>query len=155
MITQIMKDFPTKYQEYPASIASKLLDNLSMYFVTLPVAEPLAMDVSRDISRHRGFVEGALPALYSLSTMKFASAESFEDETDLFEVESDDGFVKKKLPQKLRKRNRQKARTAVDTSPFMRLGVVVPLTNEAAASLSTYILTELKKALSVSTFATL
>jgi hypothetical protein len=87
--------------------------------------------------------------------MKFASAGSFEDETDLFEVESDDGFVKKKLPQKLRKRNRQKARTAVDTSPFVRLGVVMPLTSEAAASLSTYILTELKKALSVSTFATL
>lgn len=147
LISQIMTDFPTKYQEYPASIASKLLDNLSMYFLTLPV-ESLAMEVSRDISRHRGFVEGALPALYSMSTMKFASAGSFEDEIDLFDVESDDGFVKKKVPQKLRKRNRQKAHTAIDTSPFVRLGVVVPLTSEAAASLSTYILTELKKALS-------
>jgi hypothetical protein len=153
MISQIMTDFPTKYQEYPASTASKLLDNLSMYFLTLPV-ESLAMEVSRDISRHRGFIEGALPALYALSTMKFASAGSFEDETDFLDVESDDGFIKKKVPQKMRKRNRQKIHTAIDTSPFVRLGVVVPLTGEAAASLSTYILTELKKALSVSIFAT-
>ncbi|KAG2139121.1 uncharacterized protein EDB93DRAFT_708493 [Suillus bovinus] len=147
MISQVMTDFPTKSQDYPASIARKMLDNLSMSFLALP-AESLAMDISRDISRHRGFIEGALPVLCALNTMKFADAGSFEDEIDLHDVESDDGFVKKKVPQKMRKRNRPKAQTVVDTSLFVRLGAVVPLTNEAAASLSTYILAKLKNALS-------
>ncbi|KAG1854678.1 hypothetical protein C8R48DRAFT_721046 [Suillus tomentosus] len=146
MISQIMTDFPTKSQEYPASIARKMLDNLSMNFLAFP-AESLAMDVSRDITRHRCFIEGALPALFALNTMEFFGVESFEDEIDLLD-ESDDGFVKKKVPQKMRKRNRPKAHTSIDTSLFVRLGVVVPLTSEAAASLSTQILAKLKNALS-------
>ncbi|KAG2160214.1 uncharacterized protein EDB93DRAFT_1324636 [Suillus bovinus] len=147
MISQIITDFPTNSQEYSASIAKKLLDSLSMYFLAFPV-ESLAMDVSRDISRHRGFVEGALPVLCALSTMSFAGAGSFEDEIDPFDIESDDGFVKKKVTQKMRKRNRLKAHTAIDASLFVRLGVVVPLTSEAAASLTSYILAELRNALS-------
>jgi hypothetical protein len=108
---------------------------------------------SRDISRYRGFIEGALPVLCALSIMKFTSAKSSEDENDLFDVESDDGFVKKKVPQKVRKRNRQKAaHTAIDTSLFVRLGVVMPHTSEAAISLSSHILTELKNILSVRIF---
>ncbi|KAG1800254.1 P-loop containing nucleoside triphosphate hydrolase protein [Suillus plorans] len=147
MISQIMTDFPTKSQEYPASIARKMLDNLSMYFLTLPV-ESLATDVSRDISRHRGFIERALPVLCALNTMKFTGAGSFEDEIDLFDVDFDDEFFKKKVPQKMRKRNRPKAHAAIDTSLFVRLGVVVPLTSKAAASLSIHILAGLKNALS-------
>ncbi|KAG1889225.1 hypothetical protein F4604DRAFT_1612723 [Suillus subluteus] len=147
MISHIMTGFPMKSQEYLTSIASKMLDNLSMYFLALPV-ESLPVEVSRDISRHRGFIEGALPVLRTLSTMKFTSAKSFEDETDPFDIESDDGFVKKKVPQKIRKRNRQKAYTAIDTSLFVRLGVVVPPTSEAAISLSSHILEELKITLS-------
>ncbi|KAG2091484.1 uncharacterized protein F5147DRAFT_822994 [Suillus discolor] len=147
MISQIMTDFPTKSQEYPASIARKMLDSLSMYFLALPV-ESLATDVSRNISRHRGFIEGALPVLCALGTMKFTGTGSSEDEIDLFDVESDYGFIKRKVPQKMRKRNRLKVHTAIDTSLFVRLGVVVPLTSEAAASLSTHILAELKHALS-------
>ncbi|KAG2070627.1 hypothetical protein BDR04DRAFT_1099616 [Suillus decipiens] len=145
MISQIMTDFPTNSQEYSASIASKMLDSLSMYFLALPV-ESLA-EVSRDISHHRGFIDSASPVLRVLSTMKFASATSFEDETDLFDVESDDGFIKKKVPQKIRKRNRQKAHAPIDTSPFVRLGVAVPPTSEAAASLSSYVLAELRNIL--------
>jgi hypothetical protein len=152
MISQIMTDFPTKSQEYPASIARKMLDNLSMNFLAFP-AESLAMDVSRDITRHRCFIEGALPALFALNTMEFFGVESFEDEIDLLD-ESDDGFVKKKVPQKMRKRNRPKAHTSIDASLFLRLDVVVPLTSEAAASLSTHILTKLKNVLSVSIFST-
>ncbi|KAG1862479.1 P-loop containing nucleoside triphosphate hydrolase protein [Suillus tomentosus] len=144
-----MTDFPTKSQEYPASIARKMLDNLSMYFLTLPV-ESLARDISRDIGRHRGFIERALPVLCALNTMKFAGAGSFEDEIDLFDVYFDNGFFKK-VPQKKRKRNRPKAHAAIDTSPFVRLGVAVPLTSKAAASLSIDILAELKNALSLST----
>ncbi|KAG2131228.1 P-loop containing nucleoside triphosphate hydrolase protein [Suillus bovinus] len=147
IISQIMTDFPTKFQEYPASIAGKMLDNLSMYFLTLP-DESLAMDVSRDISRHRGFIERALPVLCALDTMKFASAGSFENEIDLFDVRSDYGFTTKKVPQKMRKRNRRlKAHMTIDTSLFARLGVVVPLTSEDAASLSTHILAKLKDTL--------
>ncbi|KAG2143550.1 uncharacterized protein EDB93DRAFT_581865 [Suillus bovinus] len=141
MISQIMTDFPMKSQEYPASIARKMLDNLSMYFLALQ-AESLATDVSRDIGRHRAFIEGALPVLCALDTMKFAGA-GF-----------DDRFVKKKVPQKMRKSNRLKTHTAIDTSLFVRLGMAVPLTSEAAASLSTHILAELKNALSVRIFAT-
>ncbi|KAG1806261.1 P-loop containing nucleoside triphosphate hydrolase protein [Suillus variegatus] len=105
------------------------------------------MDVSRDITRHRCFIEGALPALAALNTMEFSGVGSFEDEIDVFD-ESDDEFVKKKVLQKMRKRNRPKAHTSIDTSLFVRLGVVVPLTSEAAASLSTQILAKLKNALS-------
>ncbi|KAG0703070.1 hypothetical protein DFH29DRAFT_918710 [Suillus ampliporus] len=147
MISQIMTDFPTKSPEYPSSLASKMLDNLSMYFLALPV-ESLETEVSRDISRHRGFIEGALPVLGALSTMTFASVKSFEDESDLFDVEPDDGFVKMKVPQKMRKRNRQKVHTTIDTSLFVRLDVAVPPTSEAAALLSTSILAELKQVLS-------
>ncbi|KAG2096334.1 uncharacterized protein F5147DRAFT_839983 [Suillus discolor] len=146
MISQIMTDFPTKSQEYPASIARKILDNLSMNFLAFP-AESLAMDVSRDITRHRCFIEGALPVIFALNSMEFSGAGSFEGEIDVSD-ESDDGFVKKKVPQKMRKRNRPKAHTSIDTSLFVRLGVVVPLTSEAATSLSTQILAKLKNALS-------
>ncbi|KAG1851820.1 hypothetical protein C8R48DRAFT_361252 [Suillus tomentosus] len=146
MISQIMKDFPRISQDYPTSVARTMLDNLSMYFLAFP-AEPLAMDVSRDISRHRGFIEDALPVLCALNTMTFSGAGSFEDEIDLLD-ESDDGFVKKKVPQKMRKRNRPKAHTSIDASLFLRLDVIVPLTSEAAASLSTHILTKLKNVLS-------
>ncbi|KAG1809265.1 hypothetical protein EV424DRAFT_1328374 [Suillus variegatus] len=146
MISRIMTDFPRISQEYPTSVARTMLDNLSMYFLDFP-AEPLAMDVSRDISRHRGFIEDALPVLCALNTMKFSGAGSFEDEIDLFD-QPDDGFVKKKVPQKMYKRNRPKAHTSIDASLFLRLDVVVPLTSEAAASLSTHILTKLKNTLS-------
>ncbi|KAG2085197.1 uncharacterized protein F5147DRAFT_794237 [Suillus discolor] len=146
MISQIMTDFPTKSQEYPASIARKMLDNLSMNFLAFP-AESLAMDISRDITRHRCFIEGALPVLFALNSMEFSGAGSFEGEIDVSD-ESDDGFVKKKVPQKMRKHNRPKAHTSIDTSLFVRLDVVVPLTSKAAASLSTQILVKLKNALS-------
>ncbi|KAG1881873.1 hypothetical protein C8R48DRAFT_682497 [Suillus tomentosus] len=145
MISQIMTDFPRKSQEYPTSVARTMLDNLSMYFLAFP-DEPLAMDVARDISRHRGFIEDALHVLCRLNTMKFSGAGSFEDENNLFD-ESDDGFVKKKVPHKIRESNLPIAHTSIDASIFPRLDVVVPLTSEAAGSLSTHILTKLKNAL--------
>ncbi|KAG2034293.1 hypothetical protein BDR03DRAFT_606236 [Suillus americanus] len=146
MISQIVTNFPTKSQEYLASIARKMLDTLSMYFSAFPV-ESLPVEVSRDIGRHKGFIEGALPALCALSIMKLDSEKSFENETDLFDVEFDDGFVKK-APQKFRKRHCQKAHTATNTSLFVRLGVAVPPTSEAATSLTSHILAELKNILS-------
>ncbi|KAG2090757.1 uncharacterized protein F5147DRAFT_787076 [Suillus discolor] len=54
------------------------------------------------------------------------------------------------MSQKMYKRNHLKGHTAIDTSLFVKLGVVVPLTSEAAASLSTHIFAELKNALSLS-----
>ncbi|KAG1738617.1 uncharacterized protein EDB91DRAFT_1249139 [Suillus paluster] len=149
MILQILTDFPTKSQEYPSSLASKVLDNLSIYFLALPI-ESLETEVSRDISRHRGFIEGALPLLRALSTMKFSSANSFEDESDLFDIEPDEGFVKMKVHQKMRKRHRQKPQHAgINTSLFARLDVAVPTTSDAATALSTHILTKLKQVLSL------
>jgi hypothetical protein len=50
----------------------------------------------------------------------------------------------------MRKRACQNAR--IDASPFIKLGMDVPSTSEAAASLSRYILAELKKILSVCIF---
>ncbi|KAG1738629.1 uncharacterized protein EDB91DRAFT_1347576 [Suillus paluster] len=149
MISQILTDFPTKSQEYPSSLASKILDNLSICFLALPI-ESLETEVSRDISRHRGFIEGALPLLCALSTMKFSSANSFEDESDLFDIEPDEGFVKMKVHQKMRKRHRQKPQHAgINTSLFARLNVAVPTTSDAATALSTHILAELKQVLSL------
>ncbi|KAG1728187.1 P-loop containing nucleoside triphosphate hydrolase protein [Suillus paluster] len=149
MISQILTDFPTKSQEYPSSLASKILDNLSICFLALPV-ESLETEVLRDISRHRGFIEGTLPLLRALSTMKFSSANSFEDESDLFDIEPDEGFVKMKVHQKMRKRHRQKPQHAgINTSLFARLDVAVPTTSDAATALSTHILAELKQVLSL------
>ncbi|OAX32327.1 hypothetical protein K503DRAFT_870221 [Rhizopogon vinicolor AM-OR11-026] len=82
MISQIMTDFPTKSQEYPSSLASKVLDRLSMYFLALPV-ESLAMKVSRDISRNRGFIESALPLLCTLNIMTFANERTSDAATSL------------------------------------------------------------------------
>ncbi|OJA08894.1 hypothetical protein AZE42_07842 [Rhizopogon vesiculosus] len=82
MISQIMIDFPTKYQEYPSSLASKVLDRLSTYFLALPV-ESLATKVSRDISRNRGFIESALPLLCTLNMMTFANEKTSEAATSL------------------------------------------------------------------------
>lgn len=154
MISQIMSDFPATSQEYPSSIASKMLDSLSMYFLALPV-QSLPTEVSRDISRHRGFIEGALPALSALNTMLFSNDKSFEDDINLYDVEPDDGLIiKVKVSQKMRKRKlRQKPRATVDTSLFVKLGVPVPHTSEAATSLSVVILAELNGILSVRIFA--
>jgi hypothetical protein len=136
-----MTDFPAKSQDYPLSLASKVLDSLSMYFLALPV-ESLATEVSRDIRRHRGFIEGALPVLCALSTMTFTN-----------EKLSDDGLiVKVKVSRKARQRNRQKPRASVDRSLFVKLGVIVPHTREAATLLSISILAKLKEALSVSIY---
>ncbi|KAG1738631.1 P-loop containing nucleoside triphosphate hydrolase protein [Suillus paluster] len=151
MILQIMTDFPTKSQEYPSSLASKILDNLSISFLALPIRF-LEAEISSDfISHHRGFIEGALPLLCALSTMKFAGANSFEDESDVEDIEPDDEFFKKKVHQKMRKRNRRKAQRAViNISHFARLDVAVPTTSDAAAALSIHILAELKEVLSKS-----
>ncbi|KAG1720128.1 uncharacterized protein EDB91DRAFT_1257152 [Suillus paluster] len=149
IISQILTDFPKKSQEYPSSLASKILDNLSICFLALPV-ESLEMEVSRDISRHRGFIEGTLPLLRALSTMKFSSANSFEDESDLFDIKPDEGFVKMKVHQKMCKQHRQKPQHAgINTSLFARLDVAVPTTSNAATALSTHILAELKQVLSL------
>ena len=153
MISHIMADFPATSQEYPSSIASKMLDSLSMYFLALPV-QSLATEISRDISRHRGFIEGALPALSALNTMSFSNDKPFEDDINLYDIEPDDGIIKVKVSQKMRKRKlRQKPRATVDTSLFVKLGVPVPHTSEAATSLSIVILAELNGILSVCIFA--
>jgi hypothetical protein len=154
IISQTMADFPANSQDYPSSLASKMLDSLSMYFLALPV-ESLATEVSRDISRHRGFIEGALPVLCALSTMTFTNENLSEDDTDLYDVESDDEIiikVKVKVSQKARKRNRQKPRASVDASLFVKLGLIVPHTSEAATLLSISLLAHLKDILSVSIF---
>jgi len=147
MISQIMSDFPTKSQEYPSSLASKVLDSLSMYFLALPV-ECLPTEVSRDISRNRGFIEGALPVLCALNTMTFANEKSFEEDINLYDVDPDDGFIKLKVSQKTQKRNRQKPRATINTALFVKLGVTVPHTSEAATLLTIAILVELKEILS-------
>ncbi|OJA13247.1 hypothetical protein AZE42_12316, partial [Rhizopogon vesiculosus] len=142
-----MSDFPTKSQEYPSSLASKVLDIMSMYFLALPV-ESQATKISRDISRNRGFVEGALPVLCALNIMTFANEKSFEEDINLYDVDPDDGFIKLKVSQKTQKRNRQKPRATINTSLFVKLGVTVPHTSEAATSLTITILAELKEILS-------
>ncbi|OAX33885.1 hypothetical protein K503DRAFT_786167 [Rhizopogon vinicolor AM-OR11-026] len=147
LISQIMSNFPTKSQEYHSSLASKVLDSLSMYFLALPV-ESLPTEVSRDISRNRGFIEGALPVLCELNTMTFANENSFEEDINLYDVDPDDGFIKLKVSQKTRKRNRQKPRATINTALFVKLGVTVPHTSEAATLLTIAILVELKEILS-------
>jgi len=129
-----------------------MLDTLSMYFLAFPV-ESLAVDASRNISRHRGFIEAALPVLCALNTMTFTSEQPFEDDVDLLAIEPDDGFIKLKVPQKMRKRNRQKPRTSVDVSLFDKIDVAVPRTSEEATLWSISILAELRDILSVSILA--
>ncbi|OJA12527.1 hypothetical protein AZE42_07157, partial [Rhizopogon vesiculosus] len=147
IISQIMTDFPTKSQEYPSSLASKVLDSLSMYFLAFPV-ESLETEVLRDISRNRGFIEGALPVLCALNTMSFTNEKSFEEDINVYDVDPNDGFIKLKVSQKTQKRNRQKPRATINTALFFKFGVTVPHTSEAAISLTIGILAELKEILS-------
>lgn len=140
MVSQIVDDFPTDAQEYRSSLACKMLDNVSVYALALPI-ESLAREVAKDIGRYRAFVEGAHPVLCALSAMKFADVQS------LTSAESDDRVVK--TSQVMRKRNCQNARVTIDASLFIKLGMAVPSTSEAATSLSFDILEELKKILSV------
>jgi hypothetical protein len=151
IISEIMTDFPSSSQEFPSSLASKILGSLSIYFLALPI-DSLATEVSRDISRHRGFIEAALPVLCALNTMTFTNEKPFEGDTDICDIESDDGIIKVKVSQKMRKRNRQKPRAIVDTSLFVKLSVSVPHTSEVATLLSISILAELKEILSVRIF---
>jgi len=149
MISQIIADFPTSSQEYPSSLANKMLDTLSTYFFAFPV-ESLTVDVSRDISRHKRYIDAALSVLCALNTMTFTSEQPLEGDADLLAIEPDDGFVRLKVPQAMRKRNHQKPRAAIDVSSFDTLGVPVPRTSEEATLWSTSILAELKVILSVS-----
>ncbi|KAG2132368.1 hypothetical protein DEU56DRAFT_981701 [Suillus clintonianus] len=147
MISQIMVDFPTDAQEYRSSLAHKMLDNLSVHVLALPV-ESLARDVAMDLGRYRSFIQGASPVLCALSTMKFADVKSLENDFDLFGVEPDDRFVNMQASRAMRKRDCQNARVTIDASLFATIGMDVPSTSEAATSLSTYIFAELKKILS-------
>ncbi|KAG1719467.1 hypothetical protein EDB19DRAFT_2045105 [Suillus lakei] len=148
MVSQIMVDFPKDAQEYHSSLARKMLDTVSVHVLTLPI-ESLAREVAKDIGRYRAFIEGASPVLCALSTMKFADVKSLENDFDLFGVEPDVRFVNMQASRAMRKRDCQNALTTIDASLFVKLGMAVPPTSEAATSLSTYILAELKKILSV------
>ena len=129
-----------------------MLDTLSVYFLAFPV-ESLAVGVSRDIGRHKGYIDAALPVLCALHTMTFTSEQPCEGDADLLAVEPDDGFVKLKVLQKMRKRNHQKPRATIDVSFFDKLGVAIPRTSEEATLWSVSILAELKVILSVSILA--
>ncbi|KAG2109747.1 uncharacterized protein F5147DRAFT_150702 [Suillus discolor] len=141
MVSQIVDDFPTDAQEYRSSLACEILDNVSVYALALPI-ESLAREVAKDIGRYRAFIEGAHPVLCALSAMKFADVQS------LTSAESDDRVVNMQASQVMRKRNCQNARVTIDASLFIKLGMAVPPTSQAATSLSTDILAELKKTLS-------
>ncbi|KAG1718561.1 hypothetical protein EDB19DRAFT_1837892 [Suillus lakei] len=147
MVSQIMVDFPKDAQEYRSSLARKMLDTVSVHVLALPI-ESLAREVAKDIGRYRAFIEGASPVLCALSTMKFADVKSLENNFDLFGVEPDVRFVNMQASRAMRKRDCQNALTTIDASLFVKLGMAVPPTSEAATSLSTYILAELKKILS-------
>ncbi|KAG1889227.1 hypothetical protein F4604DRAFT_1950186 [Suillus subluteus] len=148
MISQIMVDFPTDAQEYCSSLTRKMLDNVSVHALALPI-ESLAREVAKDIGRYRAFIEDALPVLCALSTMKFADVESLESDLNLFGIGPNDRFVNIQASRAIRKRDRQNACVTIDASLFVKLGMAVPPTSEAATSLSTYILAELKNILSV------
>jgi hypothetical protein len=143
-----MDDFPTDAEEYRLSLARKMLDNVSVHALALPI-ESLTREVAKDIGRYRAFVEDAQPVLCALSTMKFADIQSLESDPNLFGVELDDRFINVQASRAMRKRDRQNACVTIDASLFVKIGVAVPPTSEAATSLSTYILRELKKILLV------
>jgi len=147
MISQVI-DFPNDAKEYRSSLARKILDNVSVYALALPI-ESLTRDVAKDIGRYRAFIEGAQPVLCALSTMKFADVRLLGRDPNLFGMERNDRSINMQASQDAPKRNRQNACITIDTSLFVKLGVAVPTTKEAATSLSTYILAELKKILSV------
>jgi hypothetical protein len=127
-----------------------MLDSVSVYVLALPI-ESLAREVAKDIGRYRAFIEGAQPVLCALSTMKFADAKSLKTRSDPnpFGVEPDDRVFNMQASRVMRKRDCQDARVTIDASLFVKLGMAVPPTSEAATSLSIYILAELKKILSV------
>jgi hypothetical protein len=152
MVSQVMSDFPTDAQAYRLSLAHKMLDNVSVYAQALPT-ESLAREVAKDIGRYRAFIEGAQPVLCALSTMKFADAKSpkTRSDPDPFGVEPDGRVGNMQASRVTRKRDCQDARVTIDASLFVKLGMDVPPTSEAATSLSIHILAELKKILSVCT----
>ncbi|KAG1864912.1 hypothetical protein F4604DRAFT_1683323 [Suillus subluteus] len=145
MISQIMVDFPTDAQEYYSSPARKILDNMSVHALALPI-ESLTREVAKDIGRYRAFIEDAQPVLCALSTMKFVDVKS---DPNLFGVEPNDRSVNMQASRAMRKHDRQNTCVTIDASLFAKLGMAMPPTSEAATSLSTYILAELKKILSV------
>ncbi|KAG2034062.1 hypothetical protein BDR03DRAFT_993883 [Suillus americanus] len=142
MISQIMVDFPIDAQEYRSSLARKMLENVSIHALALPI-ESLTREVAKDIGRYRAFIEDAQAVLCALSTMKFADVKSLESDPNLFGVQPN-----MQASRAMRKRDRQNASVTIDASLFVKLGMAVPPTTEAATSLSTYILAELKNVLS-------
>ncbi|KAG2034294.1 hypothetical protein BDR03DRAFT_1093813 [Suillus americanus] len=148
MISQIMVDFPTDAPEYCSSLARKMLDNLSVHALALPI-QSLTREVAKDIGRYRAFIEDAQPVLCALSTMEFAVVELLEGNLNFFGVEPNDKFVNMQASRAMRKRDRQNTSVTIDASLFVKLGMAVPPTSEAATSLSTYILAEMKMILSV------
>jgi hypothetical protein len=142
-----MADFPTDTEEYCSSLACKMLDNVSVHALALPI-ESLTREVAKDIGRYRTFIQDAQPVLRALSTMKFDDMKSPESDLNLFGVEPSDRFVN---IQSMRNRDRRSTRVAIDASLFAKFGTAVPPTSEAATSMSICILAELKKILSVCT----
>jgi hypothetical protein len=65
-----MAGFPSDAQDYHSSLACKMLENVSVHALSLPI-ESLAREVAKDIGRYRAFIEGAHLVLRTLSTMKF------------------------------------------------------------------------------------
>ncbi|KAG2360020.1 hypothetical protein BDR07DRAFT_1487588 [Suillus spraguei] len=124
-----------------------MLDSVSVYALALPIVS-LEREVARDIGRYRAFIEGTQPVLGALSTMKFADVKSLKSDSNLFGVEPGDGVVNMQASQIMHKRDYQNTRVTIDASLFVKLGMAVPPTSEAATSLSAYILSELKKILS-------
>lgn len=128
LVEAIMNNFPTEAKLFDTSLASALLSSLSLYFWSLDYTCQSSLGCYSAIN----VVEPVLQILSNPDAF-FDDSQSVEELVVLMDEE--DSFFKKRQTQKHRKKNSRAQRpiVSVDSKPFARLGIPVPVTRSEAS----------------------
>ncbi|KAG6840179.1 hypothetical protein C0991_008409 [Blastosporella zonata] len=149
----IFEDFPTSPSVYDASIASKLLNHLSLFFVfhEVPVPVPGIEDNREAFSRLHHLVTATPQLLYALSALQFG-----DEQGERVELDDDDSlfFIKIKKGRKKRSKrgaNEQASRSKATLDPRIlpEFGILTPRSRKEAEEAVSTVLTGVKMIIEV------
>jgi hypothetical protein len=140
----IIDRFPTSAKSFESSMASKLLQSMSLFFIFLDYSFP--EEVFGSIKQHRRLVELGAPVLQALVPLLDSKDDPFGENN----VAEGASF---KVKSNTQRKNKRTKRPIMDETPFQGLQISVPASREEAEALASSVLADQKIALQVIKFA--